>query len=154
MCFASRHFRWNVFSQRSHLNTLGLLCKFIWISRSTLNSKLLQHSSHCSEHIWHNLRSPLAVHQLYLSTFWLSNWFRLHLNSERQLICHILDVFSTLNGPIELINFAMSQGSWDTCLYYTQHIILIMFKIPFFKAWPVFVSVEQARFSWKSDFIF
>ena len=41
----------------------------------------------------------------------------------------MLDDFSALRGPIELIPFALSQASWETSFDYPQRIILIMLKI-------------------------
>ena len=52
-------------------------------------------------------------------------------NSECQLKCHILDVFSAVCGRIELILFAMYQASCDTSVEYPQHIIPTTLKIHF-----------------------
>jgi hypothetical protein len=47
-------------------------------------------------------------------------------DSERQLKCPILDVFSALGVSIELIPFAMRQTSRETSLNYPQHILIIL----------------------------
>ena len=50
---------------------------------------------------------------------------------------HIMDVFSLLSYPIELIPFAMSQASLDTSLEYPQHGFLRNSKIEFFNSLPI-----------------
>ena len=49
---------------------------------------------------------------------------------------HIMDVFSALSYPIELIPFAMRQASWDTSLEYPQHNFPRNLIFKFFKGLP------------------
>ena len=49
---------------------------------------------------------------------------------------HIMNVFSVLSYPIELIPFALSQTFWDTSLEYPQHAFLRNSKNNFYKGLP------------------
>ena len=49
---------------------------------------------------------------------------------------HIMNVFSVLSYPIELIPFALSQTFWDTSLEYPQHDFLRNSKINCLMVYP------------------
>jgi hypothetical protein len=65
------------------------------------------------------------------------------------LLAHILDVFSRLRNRIELIPFALSQGSRDTSLDYPQGLVWRQQFFTYFDATPLLWGLEFNYFGRK-----